>query len=192
MCSHQESAVLLTFPPPHVVFPLFPSASLCHWCSDILACQTRQALVQLSRFVVYLTFGYLGPLYLHSAFMSSKPSPSRILNKFGVILRVTAAFCFFFFSVFFSSLCEGKISTKKMSEGVNLVASYFPWVCGVAALLPGKHLGAGHLCIQPPASSSHPCHCFCPHCLISRSRNRCWHKPSCFRWTIHKLNLPEK
>lgn len=179
MCSHQESAVLLTFPPPHVVFPLFPSASLCHWCSDILARQTRQALVQLSRFVVYLTFGYLGPLYLHSAFMSSNSSPSRTLNKFGVILRVTATFCFFFsLSVFFSSLCEGKISTKKMSAGMNWVAPYFPWVCGVAALLPRKHLGVGHLCIQPPALSSHP---YC-----------CWHKPSCFRWTIHKLNFPEK
>ena len=88
-------------------------------------------------------------------------------------------FVFFFsLSVFFSSLCEGKISTKKMSAGMNWVAPYFPWVCGVAALLPRKHLGVGHLCIQPPALSSHP---YC-----------CWHKPSCFRWTIHKLNFPEK
>ena len=118
MCSHQESAVLLTFPPPHVVFPLFPSASLCHWCSDILARQTRQALVQLSRFVVYLTFGYLGPLYLHSAFMSSNPSPSRTLNKFGVILRVTAAFCFFFFlfQYFFLLCVRAKFQQRKCQQ----------------------------------------------------------------------------
>ena len=143
MCSHQESAVLLTFPPPHVVFPLFPSASLCHWCSDILARQTRQALVQLSRFVVYLTFGYLGPLYLHSAFMSSNPSPSRTLNKFGVILRVTAAFCFFFFSfsIFFFFVWGQNFNKENVSRN-ELGSSLFPlgvW-CGCAS--PQEALGS--------------------------------------------------
>ena len=158
-----------------------------------MVCQTSQALLHLSRFVVYLTFRYLGPLYLHGAFMSSNPSPSRTLTtslvlSYGSLLP----FAFFFSFSIFPSLCEGTISTKKMTAGVNLVAFCFPWACGVAALLLRKHLGAGHLCVQPPASSSHPCRCFPLRGIISGNGNRYWHKPSCFRWTIHKLNFPEK
>lgn len=75
--------------------------SLYHWGSNILVRQTSQALLQLSRFVVYLTFRYLGPLYLHGAFMSSNPSPSRTLTtslvlSYGSLLP----FAFFFFQHF--------------------------------------------------------------------------------------------
>lgn len=129
--------------------------------------QTRQALVQLSRWFtshldVWGCCSFTVRSRLPTPLLPGLLTTSLVLS-YGSLLPF--AFFFFSFSIF-SSLCEGTISTKKMTAGVNLVALYFPWVCGVAALLLRKRLGAGHLCVQPPASSSHPSHCF-PHAASS-------------------------
>lgn len=81
-------------------------------------------------------------------------------NQFGVILWVTAALCFFFLSAFFLLFVWGHNFNKANDSRSEFGSFLLPLGVCAAALLLRKHLGAGHLCVRPPASSSHPCRCF--------------------------------